>query len=155
MEWITVISLLVLGLGLILLEFILIPGTTVIGFIGFAMALFGVYFGYDYFGTATGTYLLIGSTLVTGVGLYIAIKKKAWKRFSLEDEVTGKVNLTNTSLSVGDTGKTISVLRPSGEVLFGHQSVEVSTLGGFVDPNTEVKIISIDHNKIFVEPLTS
>ncbi len=123
MEWITVIGLILFGIGLLIIEVIFIPGTTIVGIAGFICSGFGVYLGYDYFGSATGTTILIVSSGFLLVVMIYAFKSRAWERFSLKDENTGRFNDDfKVTLSVGDQGQTISSLKPSGKALFNEKS---------------------------------
>jgi membrane-bound ClpP family serine protease len=56
-------------------------------------------------------------------------------------------------IHVGDTGKTIGRLAPSGKVKVNGEVIEAQSTGGFVDHNTEIKVLKILTNKIIVEPL--
>lgn len=154
MEWITVIGLILFGIGLLIIEVIFIPGTTIVGIAGFICSGFGVYLGYDYFGSATGTTILIVSSGFLLVVMIYAFKSRAWERFSLKDENTGRFNDDfKVSLSVGDQGQTISSLKPSGKALFNEKELEVRSNGGFINENQQIKIIRIEPNKIIVEPI--
>ncbi len=61
MEWFAVIGLIILGIGLVVIEVVFVPGTTVVGIAGFICTGFGIYLGYDYFGNVTGSILLVFS----------------------------------------------------------------------------------------------
>lgn len=154
MEWITVIGLILFGIGLLIIEVIFVPGTTFVGIGGFLCAGFGVFLGYDYFGNTTGTMVLVFSSLATGILMVYAFKSRAWEKLSLKDENTGKVNDDfKLVLSVGDEGLTISSLKPIGKAMFQDKEIEVRSNGGFVYENQRVKIIRIEPNKIIVEPI--
>ena len=53
-EWLTVSSLILLGLSLIVAEIIFVPGITVVGLIGFACMVVGIGLSFRYFGNNTG-----------------------------------------------------------------------------------------------------
>ena len=139
MEISLVVSLVGIGLFLILIELFLIPGTTVVGFIGFFASLVGIYFGYRYFGVAIGTGIAIGSIMVAAFGFHWAIKIGAWKLFSLKENVEGSTTNIDENLSIGDLGVTTSALRPSGEALFGNDTSEVTSYGEFIESETPIK----------------
>ena len=61
MEWVTLILLLLSGIILIVIEIIFVPGTTILGIIGFALLVFGIIIGYSKFGPQTGTIILIST----------------------------------------------------------------------------------------------
>lgn len=154
MEWITVIGLILFGIGLLIIEVIFIPGTTIVGIAGFICSGFGVYLGYDYFDSTTGTTILIVSSSFLLVVMIYAFKSRAWERFSLKDENTGRFNDDfKVTLSVGDQGQTTSSLKPSGKALFNEKELEVRSNGGFINENQQIKIIRIEPNKIIVEPI--
>ncbi len=53
-------------------------------------------------------------------------------------------------VSVGDWGKTESLLRPAGRAIFAGRSFDVVSDGAFIEPNRQVKVIAIQGNRIVV-----
>lgn len=154
MEWFTVIGLISFGIILILIEVILVPGTTFIGISGFLSGGLGVYLGYSYFGNTLGTIILSVATVVSFGLIGYAFKTKAWERFSLNSSMEGHVNDEyHINLEVGEVGETISALRPIGKALFRDQEIEVKSKGEHISENQKVKIIRIESSKIIVEPI--
>ncbi len=153
-EWITVIGLILFGLGLVIIEIIFIPGTTLVGLGGLAFAGFGIYLSYQYFGNATGTAVLISFAGISLVSFVVSFRSGVWKRFALKKAIRSKVNEgLSLGLQVGEKGKALSALRPIGKAEFRESVYEVSTIGNYVDVGQAVAIIRIDLNKIFVEPI--
>lgn len=154
MDWISVIGLIVFGLFLLVAEIIFVPGTTIVGILGFLFSAYGIYLGYDYFGTTVGTILLISASLLNIIALVVAFKGKSWERFSLKNSVTGKFNEDRKfNLQEGDKGKSISSLKPIGKALFDENEIEVRSNGGYIDENVEIEILRIESKKIFVQPV--
>ena len=155
MEWITVILLIILGLGFIVAEIIFVPGTTFLGILGVIFTVAGIVISYMNFGAGTGTIVLL-VTLVFGLGMLVyGFKSGAWSKFALKGSIDGKVNEAEKSgLQVGEEGTAISTLRPIGKAEFGDSVFEVSTLGNYLEPGTKIRIIKIKQNKIIVEPIT-
>ncbi len=153
-EWSTVISLLSLGLILVVAEVIFVPGTTIVGIIGFCFLIAGVGLSFNYFGAEVG-WILLGSTSVACGGLlYFSFTTDVWKRFSLKSSITSKVNEGELDqLQVGMEGQAVSALRPSGKAELNNQTIEVKTNGNYVDSGSKVKIIKISSNQIIVEPI--
>src|SRR5438045_1136748 len=60
-EWLTVISLIFFGLALLVVEIIFVPGTTLVGVIGFVFLLIGVGMSFKYFGSEAG-WVTVGCT---------------------------------------------------------------------------------------------
>lgn len=151
---IIIVALLLIGLVLIIVEVIFIPGTTIIGIIGFVFCVAGIVFSYRYFGSETGFYILLGVSATAAIALFYSFRSGLWSKFSLKTSIDSKVNEGMVaSLQVGDQGKSISTLKPVGKVEFKTGEFEVKTLGDYVDVGTEVKIVHIQSNQIIVKPL--
>lgn len=152
--WIIISSLLLIGLALIVLEVIFVPGTTLVGIIGVIFAGAGVIISYRYYGSDTGLYILLGTATVTAVALYFSFRSDAWSRFANKSAIKGKVNEGMTaSLKLGDEGVAVSSLKPMGTVKFEAGRFEVKTLGDYVNVGTTVKIVHIEASQIIVKPL--
>jgi membrane-bound ClpP family serine protease len=149
MEWIALVSLLLFALVLIVVEIIFIPGTTLFGI----LAIIGFWISFSTLGSTTGFIVIAAFMVVAGLTIYYSMKKRVWTRFALQNKINSRVNDDERfMLQVGETGKTISALRPSGKAEFGNRIVEVHTLGNFLNEEEKIRVIRIDHNKIFVEP---
>jgi membrane-bound ClpP family serine protease len=156
MDWLSVISLIILGIVLIIVEVIFIPGTTITGIFGAGFLVGGIALAYSNFGSPTGTYVLISSMGALGIVLFIAFKSGAWSSFALKDAITSRVNDEDVpAVQVGERGMALSSLRPFGKVEFNDKVYEVTTIGNYVDADQEVEVIRIEGNKIYVEPLKS
>lgn len=152
--WIVIISLLVIGLGLIIVELVFIPGTTVVGLLGLIFTGVGVAISYQHFGSDIGFYILMGTLVTSLVALFFSFRTGAWSRFALKSSIDSKVNEGITvNLKVGDEGVTISTLRPVGKAEFKAQTIEVKTSGQYIEQGQHVKIVQIENNQILVEPI--
>lgn len=156
MEWLFITGLILLGTFLIVAEVVFVPGTTIVGILGFIFAVYGVYLGYDYFGSSTGTLILLGGLILNVIVLIIAFKGRSWERFSLKNKMTGKFNDDfKLDLKEGDKGTTISSCKPVGKALFDDNEIEVRSDGGFIKENVEIEIHRIEASKIFVQPVNN
>lgn len=154
MDWITVLSLIFIGITLIIAELIFIPGTTVVGIVGLIMAGFGVVLAYDYFDTTTASFILILTLGSSITALVWALRNKTWKRFSLADTMDGKFNEGLTAdLKIGEEGFTVSALRPMGSAEFNNKIFEVKTQGTYLESGIKVKITKVVGNTILVEQI--
>ena len=152
--WPIIISLLVIGLALLVIEVVFVPGTTIVGVIGAIFAGAGVLFTFRHYGNETGYYILLGSSAVTAVALYFSFRSNAWARFANKSAITSKVNEgLNATLQLGDEGVAVSSLKPMGTARFKSGQFEVKTLGDYVDVGTKVKIVHVAPNQIIVKPL--
>lgn len=154
MDWILVIVLVLLGISLIVIEIIFVPGTTVVGILGIGLAAYGVYHSFISFGKGPGLMVLVSTIVVGGIVTVISFKSGVWDRFSLKKSIDSKVNDEyELNLELNQEGRAVSALRPIGKAEFSDKEYEVQTIGNYVDAGTLVKIISIKGRKIFVEPL--
>lgn len=150
--WLAIIILLIIGVLLILTELIFIPGTTIFGIIGLVLTASGVVMAFVNFGSGTG-FVILGITFACLlVLLLISFRSNTWDKLSLKGANTGHVNEEEkNNLWKGDKGVTLSALRPGGKAEFKDITVEVSTLGQYLEAGTEVRVIAIRDNRIFVE----
>lgn len=153
MPWIIILVLIGLGIIFLLLELLVIPGTTFIGIIGFISLALGVYQTFVIYGTSWGIFALIGTSIVSIVMLVLSLRSKTWKKAMLSTSITSKVNQDADKFKTGDEGRSISRLTPMGKARFGDEFVEVSTFGDFLDPEMSIRIVEIKNNKIFVKSI--
>ena len=152
MFWLVIAILIVIGLLCLVLEILVIPGTGVAGFIGFALLAVGIWQAYSVYGATAGHLTVAGTIVLTLVTLVLSLRAKTWRRIMLNSKIDSKVNIIDEqTLKVGDTGKAISRLVPAGKALFNNEFFEVRTTGEFLDPDTEIEVEKIEANKIFVK----
>jgi membrane-bound ClpP family serine protease len=151
MTWTLIIILILVGFLFLLLEILVLPGTSVAGIIGFVLIGIGVYFSFRI--SSTAGYITLGSSLVMSVVfLMLVLKSRTWKKLTLKSEIDGKVNvIEEDQVKVGDTGVTVSRLAPAGKAMINNDYFEVHTIGEFVDPNIEIIVTKIEFNKIYVK----
>ena len=129
------------------------PGTTIVGGIGLIVLGIGVYFAFKEFGLQVGGATLIGSALLIGVLTTIGIRRMADSKFNVKATIDGKVNTFDYSgFEIGDIGITLTALRPEGRAMIKDQRVIVYSKAFYIDTETEVVVVNIKDNKIFVEP---
>lgn len=153
-EWVTVLSLIVFGLALIVAEIIFVPGTTLVGVLGFGFLIVGVGLSFRYFGSEAG-WITVGVTSVaSGAILYYSFSSNVWGKFSLKTSIDSKVNEGELNqLEVGAEGLTISALRPVGKAELNNKTFEVKTLGEYLESGRRIRVIKILSNQIIVEPI--
>ncbi|MFO7789605.1 MAG: NfeD family protein [Bacteroidales bacterium] len=149
-----VIFLILLGLILIWLELLVIPGTTIAGIGGILLVGAGVYIAFDAIGTSAGLWTLGSALVLLVVSIVFFLKSNTWKKLSLNDSVQSTVeHYKENSIKPGDTATAISRLGPSGTVRVNDINVEAESLDGLIDPGTKLKITEVRKNKVFVKIL--
>ncbi len=149
----TVIAVLIIvGLLFLIIEILVVPGTTVVGIIGFVLIAIGVWQTYASFGTPAGHYVLAGTLVMSIIALGLSLRSNTWKRFMLKSNLEGKANVVDANaIKVGDEGIAISRLVPMGKALINGQYFEVSSSGDFIDEQTKVMVTKIEFNKIYIK----
>ncbi|WPZ08875.1 NfeD family protein [Roseivirga spongicola] len=155
-DWISIVLLILIGLVLIYLELLFVPGTTILGLIGLGLCVVGIYLTYDAHGASTGNWVLVGTALVSLIGLVFSFRAKSWNRFSLKTTNQGKFNEGYYSdLTVEMRGLATSDLKPIGKAEFNNKTYEVRSRGEHISSGSSVKIAHVDGNKIIVETTTT
>ncbi len=155
MEILIPIALIVLGLGFILFEVYLVPGFNVVGIIGLLVIIFGVGYGFSETGLVGGTLYLLGA-IVSVVGTFFWLwKSGAWDRFILATNLRKDENLIareseDRARYLGEAGRAITPLRPTGIVEIGGRRIEVMTEGEFIAAGSNVKVVAMDRRRYFV-----
>ena len=132
MPWLTIALLLLFGLLFVAVEVIFIPGTTLVGFVGFALLVVGVWMGYRDFGAPVGHYALLTVAVLASLIVYVGLRPK---------------NLAKVALNTVNNADRV---RPAGTALFGEERREVVTRGEFVASGSDVRVLGIEQNRIVV-----
>lgn len=150
MSWILIIALIVIGLILVILEILIVPGV-VVGIIGLTMIIFGIFKSFAY-GTTEGYYTILGTILLSLIAAVYIFRSKSWHKLMLHTEVKGKVNeIDEEKVKAGMRGKAISKLAVGGKGLINGDYYEVHSTGDYIDAGSEIEVVKIDGNKIMVK----
>lgn len=151
MDWFIVISLILIGILLLLVELIFVPGTTFVGITGSLLVLAGIWVAYSTLGTSSGHVVLALSVLVSAVAVFYGFRSASWRKITLKETNDSHVNAKPVLLEEGQTGLAVSALRPSGTGSFGERHYEVHTRGEYLPAGTSIRIVKIINNKVTVE----
>jgi membrane-bound ClpP family serine protease len=147
-----IITLLLVGILLLLLEIFVIPGVGVVGVLGVGVMGFAIWMAYDS-NPITGHIALAVALVASIISLTLGLRGNTWQRVALKSEIDGKVNTEiEEQIHVGDFGTTTSRLMPAGKARINDMYVEVHSQGQFIAQNTDIEVIKVDHTKIIVKP---
>jgi len=151
MVWFILVSLLTLGVVLMLVEVLFIPGTTLVGALGILLSGVGVYYGFINFETGTALTTLGLAVLANVLGIIYGFKSGVWNKFSLKDTVSSR-SFDNrlAGLEVGQKGRTVSDFRPYGKVEIADRMYEAKSEVGFISTGTEVYVEKLEDNRIII-----
>ena len=146
----TVVTLLIVGAVLLLLEIVL-PGM-IAGLIGMGCILAAIAASYFEFGAEVAGFVALGSLFAIVVGFLIWLKYFPTSRLGklfVSESVVGDFDFNIPDI-VGKEGKALSSLRPSGiaEVDGGRHDVVAES--GLIERGSPVKVISVEGSKIVV-----
>ena len=167
-EW-QELALFVVGLGLLIIEVVAIPGFGLVGLAGIGAILASLVI------TQLGDFQLwsideiaavvtrlaasmIGSFILSLVALRSLPKMAAFNRLVLSSETRAADGYVSSSREydqdwLGKEGVSVSELRPAGIALIDGRRLDVVTDGEFVEAQQPVKIVEARGNRIVVRPL--
>lgn len=145
-------SLLIIGLILLLIEVLFVPGTTIIGIFGLAVSLAGVIYAFSAYESETAFWIVGIAAILNLIAVWYGFSSGVWNRFSLKSSMKGGAFDGRTlGLSIGMTGVAVSDIKPIGKASFGENSYEVKSEDGFIEVGKAVSIVKIENNKILVK----
>jgi membrane-bound ClpP family serine protease len=151
-----IIILIAVGLLLLLVETLLIPGFAVTGILGIASLGAACYLAFTRLGNTAGIIVTVICILLAAVLLIWVLRSSTWKKATLDTNIDAKVdvNADQKDIAVGTKGTAVTRLAPMGMVRFEDGSkAEVNSVDGFVDQGAEVIVDSINGEKIFIKKL--
>lgn len=147
-----IIVLIVIGLILLVAEFLVIPGITIAGIAGFVLIIFGVYLGYSQFGSSTGHIILLSTAVASIATVALSLRAKTWRWATLNTSIDSKATEEYEQLvKPGDEGITVSRLAPMGKAVINDNIVEVTALGELIDQQSTIEVVKVEGNKIIVK----
>jgi membrane-bound ClpP family serine protease len=153
MSLFAIVLLIILGVFLLLIEFLVVPGITVAGIGGVLLIITGIYLSFSLHGATAGTYVLFGSALFMFVSLYFALKSRTWRKTMLESKLEGRVNTFDlTIVKPGDTGKSITRLGPMGKVEINGVLYEAKAGDIIINADTDITVVKVLDDKLIVKP---
>ena len=154
MTLIGILLLILVGIILILLEFLVVPGVTIAGIAGFLFMGGAVYLAFDNFDNTTGLIVLGVVIIIMIVSLVFALRAKTWKRITLNTDIDSKVSeVKESGIKIGDKGKALTRLNPMGSVLINGQKIEGHSQGQLIVEKTLVEILRVENTYVVVKPI--
>ncbi len=149
-----ILFLIFLGILLLLLEFVVIPGITIAGIGGVILLGGSVYLAFDTYGVLAGIITLAFVIIAVPIVVYRLFESRGGKKMLLNSEIDGHVDKIDDQLiRVGDEGITLGRLAPTGRVKINNLSMEAKSATGFVDQYVKIKVIEVYRTQVLVEPI--
>lgn len=152
-----------LGLGVLLLfiEIVLLPGFGAAGVPGIVLICVGIGIVWSEHGIETAS-IYGGATIAVIIplsilGLWLAPRTKFGRTVILdaaESSADGfQAPPKELANLVGQSGQSLSPLRPAGAALIDSRRVDVVTRGEFIEPETDVEVIFVEGSRVVVRSL--
>ncbi len=146
-----IITLILVGLLLMFVEVVLVPGVGISGILGVAAMIASVWLAWVDYGMSAGLIVASVNILLVILLILIAVKTSLWKRLALKTNIESKVeSFKEGEILAGEKGKAQTRLAPMGTVRFGEKSLECKSLEGIIDPGTDVEVARIEDNHVCV-----
>lgn len=149
--------LIAIGLALVVADvFLVSAGLLAVG--AGAALVTAIFLGFTQHGMVTGLVMLLLSAV--GVPVAISLSMKALPRTAIgkklilsgpdPDALRGAAADANLAALVGRTGRTVSMLRPSGFAVIDSRRVDVVTRGEVIDADVPIRVLAVDSNRVVV-----
>lgn len=151
--WALIITFIVVGLLLLGLEVLVIPGFGLTGILGIASFIASCYLAFATFGAACGFTVVAINVMLFIVLIVFVLRSKTWKKLSLSTNINSKIDELpqEKGLKVGMRGITLTRLAPGGHARIGGISIEVFSRGSLIEAGRNIEIAEVEENKIFVQ----
>ena len=154
------------GIGMVLLEILVIPGFGIIGIGGFGLMMYGLYLlllpdipvGDEIVGQAMDGFFigLVGAIIGLVLLIRLMIKTKFWKQLTspgLQEKADGFSNSFGWESFKGKEGIADTNLHPSGWIQLEDERIFVVSEGDFIEKGEKITVLSVDGNRVVVRKL--
>ena len=156
-----------IGLVLLALEIFVVPGFGLPGIAGLSCIFVGIYlamvkrpvpeFSWDYQMLNTAMLTILCMAVAVAIGIVVIWKTAPESRLkqlmvlsASEQADLGYTASENLEALVGQSGKSLTHLRPAGKALIGDEPVKVQSQGEFIEKDRPLKVVRVAGNKVFV-----
>ena len=153
----SIICLFVLGFCLIFVEVVIIPGFGFAGVLGSISLMYASYIAFTSLSPVLGAIVTLASLLMV-FGLFKILPKTTfWQKTRLSLTQNKKMGYQVASPGLkeleGKSGKTLTILRPSGTALIDGKHYDVIADSEFIEKEEEIKVKDVQGNKITVSKI--
>lgn len=148
-----IIALILIGMFLLVVEILILPGITVAAIGALAACGYAVYRGFVDYGNAGGL-IALAAVLVLSVAVgMICLRARTWRRFTLKENIDGTSQEVpdESKVKVGDTGTAVSRLAPMGKVIINGQTYEAKSIDSYIDQQKEVVVTGVENFNLIVK----
>jgi len=148
-----IVTLVLVGVLLLVVELILLPGISVAGVGAFISLLAAIVYGYLHYGFWGGSIVLTVTIIISIIAVVISLRASTWQRLSLKstiDSTSAKTPQEN-NIAIGDKGMTVTRLAPMGKVQVNDITVEAKSVDAYIDQQKPVEVIGFENTVVIVQ----
>ena len=151
--WALIITLIIVGLLLMGIELLVIPGFGVVGVLGIISFVSSCYLTFVNFGTTFGVIVIIAELVLMTAFVVLVLRSKTWKRITLNTNIDAKVDQVPQikGVEVGMKGVALTRMAPAGMAEIGNATLEVFSRDTIIDGGSMVEVVDIIDNKVIVK----
>ena len=154
--WALIITLVLVGLILLGIELLVIPGFGVVGILGLLSFAASCYLSFVNFGAMAGAVVAVALVALVSLFVVLVLRSKTWKKITLNTNIDSRIDDTPQSkgIEVGVRGLALTRLAPAGLAEFGDVALEVFSRDSIIDAASAVEVVEVSDNKVFVKTVT-
>ena len=152
MDILIIVSLIIAGLILFIIEVFLLPGISIAGIISAICLLYANYYAFETMGTLPGCITLAISAIgVIAITVWF-MRSKTVDKLSLKKTIDYKPEpLKGLNLKAGDEGVALTRLALIGNAEFEGNIIEVRSTGDFIEEKSRIRVNRIRDGIVLVE----
>lgn len=146
------IVLILLGILLLVVELVLLPGISVAGIGALLSLIAAATYGFLTYGLFGGSITVAIIAILAIAAVVISLRANTWRRLSLNATVDSTSTPTpqQQHVSIGTIGTALTRLAPMGKVQIDTLIIEAKAMDGYIDPKVAVEVIGFDNTSVVV-----
>lgn len=151
-----IVILFIAGVGLLLLEVLILPGFGIAGIAGIASVFASLYLSFPNMTTALGAIgFSVGLSVVAGIFILRRVPSTSiWHKISLETTLEDPgfkgEDADNPIVVVGAIGRALTPLRPAGTIEVAGRRIDAVSDGGFIPAGATTEVVRIYGTRVTV-----
>ncbi|MEM9494040.1 MAG: NfeD family protein [Myxococcota bacterium] len=148
-----VIALIVIGLALLAIEMLVIPGVGIIGVLGLVAVTASGYVAITELSPGIAAIAIAAGVASSVAMFWLFPRTRTARAMILETETTGSAADPKDAELIGLRGTALTPLRPAGSAEIADRTVDVVSDGQYVETGTAIQVVQVEGNRVVVEPL--
>lgn len=143
-----------IGIVVVIAEIIL-PSGGILSILATGLFGYSLYVVFTSVSAAAGSVFVVADLILIPILIYFGIKFLARSPVTLRTQLSKADGVTSQSAEqnqyLGNKGRSVTDLRPSGVALFNDERIDVVTRGEYIEKQQEIVVIAVKGNQIIVK----